>query len=85
MDSIINPLLLTTAIFLSPNVMGKTGQEADAAKAVMKATYKQTGMDKVTKNLEKKYISDDLRFYGGYLAVIAKMIQEKKISYEWRY
>lgn len=83
MNQILNPLLLSTAILLSPELA--RGNETAALKAFMKATYVQTGMNKQVKVLEKELINDDLRQYGGYIAIVAKLVTERKISYEFRF
>jgi hypothetical protein len=63
-NEIINPLLLSTAILLTPELA--SGDDTAAIKAFMKATYVQTGMNKQVKVLEKTYVNDDMRAYGGW-------------------
>lgn len=83
MNQILNPLLLSSAILLSPELA--RGSETQALRAFMKATYLQTGMDKSVKNIEKEYVTDSMRAYGGYVAVLAKVFTERKITYEFRF
>lgn len=83
MMSIFAPIILTTAIVTTPNANG--GETRDAVKAVAKATYKETNLDDQIKRLEKRYISKQMRVYGGYVSLVAKIVNDKRISVEWTF
>jgi hypothetical protein len=83
MNQILNPLLLSTAILLAPEI--SKGDDTAAIRAFAKATYVQTGMNVSVKNIEKRLISDSMRTYGGYVALVTKVFTERKITYEFRF
>lgn len=76
--------VLTTAISIEMS-RGPTGKDQDAIKALGKATYVQTGTDKIVKNAERKYTPKLVKEYGGWIAGIAKILNDKKISFEWTF
>jgi len=78
-------LILTTSIALSSASNGAQNDEKTALIALGKATYIKSGLNVHVKNLEKRYISKEMREYGGWIAVIGKTIGEKKISIEWTF
>lgn len=82
--SVVGSVVLTTAITFTPTT-GSSSNVEDALKAVAKATYKQTGLNKMVKRLERKYISDEMRKYGGWAINIGKVFIERKVSYEWTF
>lgn len=77
-------LILSTAIGVG-STRGPASEKEDALKALAKATYIQTGVNKQVKELEKEYVPEELRKYGGVLTGIAKAINEKKVSFEWTF
>jgi hypothetical protein len=77
-------LILSTAISIS-NTRNLASNEQDAYRAIMKASYIQTGMDKQVKNIEKKYTPNYVKEYGGWITLTGKVITSKKISYEWTF
>lgn len=92
--SFINALVLTTAINVGASTSTvemdsiehvRGGDERDAMRALVKATYKYKKIDKLVKIFEKKYISKEFMLYGGWVSGTAKIITEKKISYEWSF
>lgn len=82
--SIIGAFILTTAIGINVT-RNPASEEQDAYKALIKATYIQTGTDKQVKLLEKKYIPPHLKKYGGVISGLSKVILDKKISMEWTF
>lgn len=60
-------------------------EERDALRALAKATYKQTNLDDRVKLLEKKYISPEMKKYGGWASLIIRVATEKRISAEWTF
>jgi hypothetical protein len=56
-----------------------------AAQALSEALYKETGLDKKVKKLEKKYINKDLKKYGGYTILIADIVVNQRVQYEWKF
>lgn len=80
---VISLLFLTTAIRVSSRA--PAGDYRDALTALSKATYIQTGTDKVAKHLEKKYVPKEVEEYGGWITVMTKVAVEKKVSLEWTF
>lgn len=80
----IGKLIITSALAIQV-ARSPAQDEKQAWTAFMKATYIETGMDKKVKRIEKKYIPEKVRIYGGWTAQIIKIQQEKKISYEWTF
>lgn len=83
-DNMIGVFVLSAAITITPH-LDNTGEKKDAIKAVGKAVYKQHRIDKKLRQLEKRYLSDEVRFYGGVVINLGKIITEKKITYEWTF
>lgn len=75
--------ILTASIGITQAADAST--ERDALRALVKATYKQTDMDDLVKKYEKKYISDDVKKYGGYASILIRLTVEKRISAEWTF
>ncbi len=64
---------------------GQALPDQDASRYAAKALYKQLGLDKSVKRLEKTYVKGDLKKYGGYLGLGIRIATEKRISYTWRF
>jgi hypothetical protein len=77
----ISILVLSVAI----NTRAPSSDTRDALAAVAKAGYIQTGLDKKVKVLEKKYVPEVVRENAGWMTLIIKITNEKKISYEWTF
>lgn len=84
MNELFGSLILTTGIILAPEI-GNSGDASAGMKALAKATYKQSHMDKKMNELEKMYVNDDVKKYGGYSISVTKLMVERYISYEWRF
>jgi len=82
--SILGTFILTTAITITVN-SAPSGNDADAYKALTKATFIQTGADKQIKKFETKYIDEDIRKYDEWTIILMKISSEKKMGYEWRF
>ena len=80
--SLLAPLVLATAITGSRT---PAGQEQDALKALAKATYIESGLDKDVKRFEKEFLPDEVRKYGGWVTTIIKIERERQITYEWTF
>lgn len=76
--------ILTTAISIEAS-RGPTGKSEDAYKALGKATYVQTGTNVNIKQLEKRYTPKVVKEYGPWIAGIVKVMNDKKISFEWTF
>jgi hypothetical protein len=57
----------------------------EARKKASEALYKQSGMDKIVKELEKKYVPKSVKKYGGWLLAIQDSIVNEQIRYSWTY
>ena len=78
----VNSLILS--MFLSVNTQQGL-PDRDAPKYVAKAVYKELNLDEITKRLEKRYVGNDLRKYGGYAILVTRIVSENKISYNWEF
>lgn len=76
--------VLSTAISISAT-REPASDTSGAYKALMKATYIQSGMNKQVKTMEKRYIPKVWKEYGGWLAGISKVITDKRVSFEWTF
>lgn len=76
---------LMGALILSAGISAASAGADDAVKALMKASYKQSKMDRQVKQLERRHIPKIVREYGSYTILITKLLTENKISYEWRF
>jgi len=82
--SLLGVFVLTTAISIEFS-RGPTGKTDDAYKALGKATFVQTGTDKIVKQFEKRYTPKAVKEYGGWIAGIMKVVNDQKISFEWTF
>lgn len=82
--SMLGVFILTTAIGIS-TTRTPSSDAKDAYKALTKATYIQTGADKQAKNLERKYVPQYIKEYGGWITGTVKVIADRKISFEWTF
>lgn len=62
-----------------------SSEEKNAYRAVMKASYIETGADKRIKALEKIYIPKELKKYGAWITGTTRLVADKKISFEWTF
>lgn len=66
-----------------------SGKSEDAMKAVAKASYIQSGVDKdvnkIEKHLEQQYMPQVVKDYGGWIAAIVKVGTEHQISFSWKF
>lgn len=77
-------VLMIFLILLS--LQSKADSEAMAIKKATKALYKQTGLDKHIKRLEKEYIPEIIRNNGWVLALGDAVIKKQyKVKYEWKF
>jgi hypothetical protein len=79
----VNELL--GALILSASISASNAGADDAVKALAKASYKQMNLDEQLKRLEKKHVPKVVKHYGTYSIILARVIVENKISYEWRF
>lgn len=61
------------------------GQEEKAIRKASEAAIKHFKLDKVAKQLEKKYVHEDVRKYGGYAWIVADVIVQQKVTYKWTF
>jgi TolB-like protein len=70
-------------------VATKDPNEAAAFRAVAEATYKQTGAEvEVQKSvhiLEKRYLTDDERKYGGWVIIGVRLIEGQTVVWTWTF
>lgn len=57
----------------------------EAVNKAATAFYKQSGLELVYKNLEKKYVPTVVKKYGGWLIVIHEGYTHKQFMYSWEY
>lgn len=75
---------LVLSMFLSVN-SPQGLPDRDAPKYAAKAMYKELNLDEVTRRLEKRLVGKNLREYGGYVILVARVVSENKISYRWEF
>lgn len=63
----------------------KASAESEALKNLQRALIKQFKIDKMARKLEKKYIHEDVRFYGGHAWVVADVIIKQRVTYKWTF
>lgn len=81
---ILGIFVLSTALTIGVT-RGPASDQQSAYKALIKATYIQTGMDKEAKALEKRYVPKYIKEYGAWITLTGKIVTEKKVSYEWTF
>ncbi len=81
----LNVFLLGVTIGLSHGAMEGKPTEQEALRKFTKASYKEMGLDEQVKQLEKRYLSKEVIFYGGWTAQISRVVIEKRIVYEWTF
>jgi hypothetical protein len=82
--SMFGIMVLSVAIGVGTS-QGPASTTNDAYKALAKASYIQTGTDKKVKVIEKNITPKIVKEYGGWIAGIAKIVNDKKISLEWTF
>ena len=85
MDCILFGLSLSAALLASePNSKGR-----GAADYAVRATYYQSGLNKVVepiaKDLDKKYIPDNVRKVGVGASFAYHLIKDNRIEYSWSF
>jgi galactokinase len=76
--------VLATAINIS-TTRSPASKTHDAYNALVKATYLQTGTDKIAQDLEKKYVPKKVKEYGGWITGMIKIVRDQKVSFEWTF
>lgn len=56
-----------------------------ALQALGQIAYKETGLETKVKKLEKKYVPEPVKKYGGYTLILAQIVVNNRISYEWTF
>lgn len=79
---LLKVVILTTALHIQS---ARARGEEDAYKALAKATYIQTGTDDMVSVLEKRYTPKVVKEYGGWIAGIAKVMNDRMISFKWTF
>jgi len=59
--------------------------EKQALTKALNAAYYQLELDDDVKRLEKKYIPEKVREYGGIVSILAKITIDKRITYTWEF
>lgn len=76
-------LLVTTLYVNSADGSTQAEEYKRASKAVAEIYYKESGVDKMIKQYEKRYLNEDVRYWGGHAAVILKIATEHQIVFKW--
>lgn len=80
----MNNIVLATYLAIgSPN--GVTMPDDQAPRYAAKALYKHLEWDQHVNRLEKRYLSKDLKKYGGYVILVTRVATERRVSYTWRF
>lgn len=79
----------STAVFsgvLSNKIRrGTSSEQEQAVAAVVRGLLGQPSVGRVIKRVEDKYVSEEVKKYGGAISATAKIITEKKITYKWSF
>ena len=81
--SIMNILVLTTAISVGSRSVA-SGDSRKALQYTSKAIYKAADLDKITNQLESKYLPKIIR-NNPWAIILIKAGVEQKLSAEWRF
>lgn len=76
---------LVLVLLLSISSSAFAGQDEKAIRKAAEAAAKHFELDKMAKKLEKKYINDDVRYYGGYAWIVADVVIQQRITYKWTF
>ena len=77
-------VLIVFTILLSFN-FSYANDDRRAAQAASEALAKQFKIDELAKKWEKRYLSKEVRLYGGYTATIADALIKRRITYTWEF
>lgn len=64
---------------------GHTLPDEDAPRWAAKALYKQMEWDQYVNRLEERYLSKDLKKYGGYGILVVQLATQRRFSHTWRF
>lgn len=82
----VRVITLILTLLLTPSLKANDNEDYERAlKAIGKIAYKEYNLDKKVKELEKKYIDKDLKKYGGYTILVADIVINQRIKYEWKF
>ena len=73
------------AILLPSIALANNEQAEKALRYASLAYYKQSGLEKRAKYLERRYIPDPVREYGGWVVWGVGVYQKKMITYRWEF
>lgn len=59
--------------------------EREAIRTAGKAIYKQYNLKSYVKKYEKRYVNEDIKKYGLYIAICTRLVTEKRFSVEWTF
>jgi hypothetical protein len=65
--------------------LAKADSSKEAIRKASEALYIQSGMDKVVKQLDKKYTPKVVKKYGGWLIAIQDSVVNEQIRYKWEF
>lgn len=84
-SSILSGFALTAFVSVLPADQANANSDQEVVKYVGKALYKQLDVDDHIQRLEKRYLSKEIRKYGGAIGVGVRILTEQKISYVWKF
>lgn len=73
--------LMVLGFFLTAPMTSSAAQEQDAYRYAAEAFYQQSDMDKAVQAFVKKNVSKELQIMSGNVFLVAKTIQEKRLTY----
>lgn len=80
----ILPIMLAAGIYY-PGDKALDADRQDALKALSKVTAHEYELDKGIKRIEKRYIPQELKFYGGWTLFFGRLVVEKQVRYKWTF
>lgn len=80
MSELTSAILISAALCLAPEA-----KHTEAYNKYLEATYAQTGLDRYRKTLEKQYVPQEVKLYGGYLAIMMKVYKDQQVKLAWTF
>lgn len=85
MKNMVGSFVLSAYIAVAPTGQAYANPEEEALKHIGKACYKEFQIDKFVKQIEKRYLPEELKKYGGPIGVGIRIIAEQKVAYTWTF
>jgi hypothetical protein len=78
----VEGLLLITSLIAAQSVASGNSK---ATRAVTQAYYKQSGVESMFNDFQKRELNPEARAYLGHAAFIAKTLVDQRVVFTWRF